>query len=176
MYVKCVSPLGHTCNSLTCGYLLAGLGEASNAAGHSHGGSSPSRTHAYVHAYSPCTMAALARARPRTSRIIGRATAALSQRPPHHLPPLRPPAGTPRPVPVLDPDAVQPRRRSCEVGQGRQDDHAPVARDSLLRECGRFWKGKVVECQRPGKSLPPVTAAGPGGERAAWRRTCAGTR
>jgi hypothetical protein len=55
MYVKCVAGLGHTYNSLTCGYLLAGMGQASKPAGHSHGGSSPSRTHAYVHADSPCT-------------------------------------------------------------------------------------------------------------------------
>ena len=32
-----------------------GMSQVSNAAGHSHGGSSPSRTHAYVHADSACT-------------------------------------------------------------------------------------------------------------------------
>lgn len=48
------SPLEHKRNSLTCGYLLPGMRQMGNAAGHSHGGSSPSRTHAYVHADSPC--------------------------------------------------------------------------------------------------------------------------
>ena len=50
MYVRCVSALGHICTSLTCGYSFHGFGQVGNAAGHSHGGSSPSRTHAYVHA------------------------------------------------------------------------------------------------------------------------------
>ena len=40
---------------LTCGYPLLGIGWVSNTAGHSRGGSSPSRTHPYVHAGSPCT-------------------------------------------------------------------------------------------------------------------------
>jgi hypothetical protein len=40
---------------LTCGYLFAGIGQVSNTAGRSHGGSSPSRTRAYVHADSPGT-------------------------------------------------------------------------------------------------------------------------
>jgi integrase len=50
------SPLGHICNFLTCGYLPTGTEQASNAAGHSHGGSSPSRTRAYLHADGPCTL------------------------------------------------------------------------------------------------------------------------
>lgn len=37
------SLLGHTCTSLTCGYLSPGMDQASIAAGHSYGGSSPSR-------------------------------------------------------------------------------------------------------------------------------------
>lgn len=41
--------------ALTCGYPLLGIGWVSNTAGHSRGGSSPSRTHPYVHAGSPCT-------------------------------------------------------------------------------------------------------------------------
>ena len=49
MYVRCVSLLGHTCNSLTCSYLPPGMRQVSNAAGHSHGGSNPSRTRAYIH-------------------------------------------------------------------------------------------------------------------------------
>jgi hypothetical protein len=53
MYVRCESVLGHTCNSLTCGYLIPGIRKVSKAAGHSHGGSSPSRTRGYVHAESP---------------------------------------------------------------------------------------------------------------------------
>jgi hypothetical protein len=55
MYVRCVSVLGHKSMPLTCGYLFTGMGQVSNAAGHSHGGSSPSRTHAYVHADRSCT-------------------------------------------------------------------------------------------------------------------------
>ena len=37
MEISCESPLGHTYNSLTCGYLLADIRQASNGAGHSHG-------------------------------------------------------------------------------------------------------------------------------------------
>ena len=55
MYVRCESALGHIRNSLTCGYLSPGIGQVDNVAGHSHGGSSPSRTHAYVHADGPRT-------------------------------------------------------------------------------------------------------------------------
>ena len=51
-----------------------------------------------------------ARARRGTPRAPGRAAAALPQRPPHHLPPLRPPVGPPRPVPAL--------------GTGAADQHA----------------------------------------------------
>jgi hypothetical protein len=46
-------PPGHKYMPLTCGYLFTRIGQVSNAAGHSHGGSSPSRTRAYVHADSP---------------------------------------------------------------------------------------------------------------------------
>jgi hypothetical protein len=55
MYVSCDSDLGHKCMHLTYGYLFAGIGQVSNAAGRSHRGSSPSRTRAYVHAGSPGT-------------------------------------------------------------------------------------------------------------------------
>src|SRR4029077_16140034 len=51
-----------------------------------------------------------ARARRRTPRTPRRAAAALPQRPPHHLPPLRPPVGPPRPLPAL--------------GTGAADQHA----------------------------------------------------
>jgi hypothetical protein len=57
MYVSCDSDLGHKCMHLTYGYLFAGIGQVSNAAGRSHRGSSPSRTRAYVHAGSPGTWA-----------------------------------------------------------------------------------------------------------------------
>jgi hypothetical protein len=47
--VRCVgflvmTVLGHICKSLSCGYSFPAMDQASNAAGHSHGGSSPSRT------------------------------------------------------------------------------------------------------------------------------------
>ena len=45
MEISCESPLGHIRNALICGYTRAGTGQASNAAGHSHGGSSPSLGH-----------------------------------------------------------------------------------------------------------------------------------
>ena len=43
--------------SLTCGFPFYTRNPISNAAGHSNGGSSPSRTRVYVHAGSPCTQA-----------------------------------------------------------------------------------------------------------------------
>jgi hypothetical protein len=45
------SPPSDTSNvALTCGYPFLGMGQVNNVAGRSHGGSSPSRTRAYVHA------------------------------------------------------------------------------------------------------------------------------
>jgi hypothetical protein len=68
MYVRCESVLGHTYKSLTCGYALPGMVEVRKAAGHRHGGSSPSRTPALC----PCRDDASPAADPIEARLTAR--------------------------------------------------------------------------------------------------------